>query len=368
MKHRLSPLQLLPPPINTSWVAASNGPNRVSIQRDHGDPVHLPLPLFWYDPAWYQVTAEQADSLAVAVAEMDVLVACLRSEVSGPSSDSIIHAGRTIDGEAKIQHRYNRLVPYRNERYGFSITDLDDAAIVDLRIVVSRDITGRFAYRPAQIQRWETTLTMAPVAGGGSIPAATFPPDVVSIEHIASKISQLRCMAASAAIFVSIDPYRIDDELPGLVKAKPDGLILRLGELSVDGLQLVEILCRTRQRLDQCGGEAMPLWVVPGAITADDAVKLIAMGASAVAVDAWCNELLEQTESTQSEDVIAEHSVTVRSHQYDSRWGDFAAQVVGERIERFRGLFESLQRIEKKEQLASYDPDWASRLGVRQLC
>ncbi|TWU36560.1 hypothetical protein Q31b_48410 [Novipirellula aureliae] len=367
MKHRLAPLQFLPPSINTSWFVPSDDPNSVSIKRDLGSDVCLPLPLFWYDPAWYQVTVEQADFLAVAVAEMDVLVSCLRSDVSVPSRDSIFHAGRMVDAEAKTKRRYGRLVPYRNERYGFSVADFDDASIIDLRIVVARDFSGRFAYSPAQIQRWEATPTTAPVAGGGWIPAASFPPDVVSMEHLTNKISQLRNLAPSAAIFLSVGPYRIDEELPALVNAKPDGLILRLDELSVEGLQLAEILCRTRQLLDQCGGEAIPLWVVPGEISPDDAVKLVAMGASAVAIDAWCNELLEQTESAQPHESMNEHSLTIRSHQYDSRWGDFATHVVGDRIERFRGLFESLQNIEKKERLGSYDPDWVKSLGVRQL-
>ena len=38
------------------------------------------------------------------------------------------------------------------------------------------------------------------------------------------------------------------------------------------------------------GRETMPLWIVPGALSTSDAAKLIGLGATAVAIDAWTHE------------------------------------------------------------------------------
>ncbi len=73
-------------------------------------------------------------------------------------------------------------------------------------------------------------------------------------------------------------PYRLEDELPPIIAAKPDGLILRLDEVDLEGLQLAALTRRARQLMKQAGAKQLPLWIVPGAITPDDAAKLIAPG------------------------------------------------------------------------------------------
>ncbi|TWU35941.1 hypothetical protein [Novipirellula artificiosorum] len=369
MNHRLSPLHFLPPPVNTAWTGALLNPARGVLSRRHGEDIAMPLPLFWYDPPWYQITTDQADNLAVAVAEMDVLVAAMRSELAGPASESIFHSGRAIEADVAatpdITRRYPRILPYRSERYGLMSEDFDDCTILDLRLIMPRDLSGRFAYSPAQLQRWEATPATAPVAGGGWIHAATFPPDVVSMQHLASKIEQLRRLASSAAIFVSMGPYRMEEELPLLLAAKPDGLILRLDEILLDGLELAVLTRRAREMMDAHDAPSLPLWVVPGEITADDAVKLVALGASAVAIDAWCNALIEQTQVAQSESTTG--YVSDSPHQYDPRWCEFARDQIGELTSRFLGLFESLQSVARDERLGSLSSSWVKNLGVRAL-
>ena len=43
-----------------------------------------------------------------------------------------------------------RIVPYRPERYGLSDRDFDDARIIDVRLAMNRDESGRFAFSPEQ--------------------------------------------------------------------------------------------------------------------------------------------------------------------------------------------------------------------------
>ena len=58
------------------------------------------------------------------------------------------------------------MIPYRPERYGLSDRDFDGAAVVDVRLAMRRDSTGRFAFTHAEeIGRWEAT--QAGVAAGG---------------------------------------------------------------------------------------------------------------------------------------------------------------------------------------------------------
>ncbi|TWT81882.1 hypothetical protein CA13_33370 [Planctomycetes bacterium CA13] len=369
MKQRLSPLHLLPPPTNTPWTGGSLNPVRSEIRRKFGASVPLPLPLFWYDPPWHEVTADQADNLAVGVGELGVLVAALRSDLAGPDCEPVFHSGRdseSVDGEDTTVHRsYPRMLPYRSERYGLTVGDFDGSSVVDLRLSIQRDVSGRFAYSPSQIQRWEATPTTSPVAGGSWVPAATFPPDVVSIEHLETKVEQLRRLVDSAAVFISLGPYRLEKELPAIVATHPDGIILRLDEISLEGLELAALTRRARYVMDAAKANTVPLWVVPGKVSPDDAVKLIALGASAVAVDSWCNELIHETHMTGKDATLSYSSPT--SHQYDPRWGEFAKGKLGERIQRVEGLFESLQSVANNERLGSLSATWAKTLGVLAL-
>ena len=88
---------------------------------------------------------------------------------------------------------------------------------------MNRDESGRFAFSPEQLERWEATPESHPLAGGGWVPSASFPPDVPSMQQLSSKLNQLRDLSPGAAVFVSIGSYRLDQELAQVVAANPDG-------------------------------------------------------------------------------------------------------------------------------------------------
>ncbi|MGB7343732.1 MAG: hypothetical protein WBD20_05945 [Pirellulaceae bacterium] len=355
MQDRLASLYLLPPPANTPWAGTPGQTIQSQVVRAESDPLTIKLPLFWYDPLWSNLSTQQADDLAVAVSRYDVLVSALHSDLSGPDTQSTFHAPQTVEPEDETPTTptfFPRIVPYRPERYGLSPSDFDQATIIDVRLMMPRDTSGRFAYSPEQIARWESK----PEVEGAWVPAATFPPDVDSFERLSSKLNQLRLLAPAAAVFTSIGPYRLEEEVPLALSSQPDGLIVRFDEVALEPLQLAALTRRARQLMNTAKAKKTPLWIVPGEITADDAVKLVALGADAIGVDAWCNPLMDDSQFNQS------------SH-YSSRvdFDELAEEFLYDRIERFSGLYLSLQRVPRKERLGSFSSAWATTLGVKAL-
>ena len=361
-EDRLAQLYLLPPKITTPWTGAEGLSVQTRISRKDRTSLTLDLPLFWYDPPWYLLPTQLADEMAVAVAQMDVMVSAMASDLVPPNTRPTFFSNQTPDpiepedddDEPVIPDPtyLPRMVPYRPERYGLSPEDFDHSWLIDVRLMMSRDASGRFAYSPDQIARWEATPDDQPLAGGGWVPAATFPPDVDTIEQLTTKFDQLRKLAPNAAVFASTGPYRLADEIPAIVKAAPDGVIVRLDEVALDGLQLAALTRRARHFMNEAGGKKLPLWLVPGEISADDAVKLVALGASAIGIDSWCDPLLQECQPSGYSRPPVEEIV------YNG---------LTSRIDRFTGLYLSLQRVKKKERLGSFRMTWANTLGVLPL-
>ncbi len=191
MDDRLSQLHFLPPPVSTPWTGAPTMSVGTAVKRQAASDLTLPLPLFWYDPHWSLLPTDLADDLAVAVSSHDVLVSALNSDVAAAhgiaaflSDQAAVPAGGSpASDREQVDTRPTflpRIVPYRPERYGLNPIDFDHATVIDVRLMMTRDVSGRFAYSPEQIARWEATPADAPLAGGGWVPAATFPPDVES--------------------------------------------------------------------------------------------------------------------------------------------------------------------------------------------
>lgn len=364
MDDVLASLYMLPPPASTPWAGTPGQTIQSRIKREGNSALKLELPLFWYDPRWCELPTSQADKLAIAVSRHDILVSALQSDLSGPESDPQFHLPQPIDvDESGEQHEdaepesptyFPRIVPYRPERYGVSPTDFDNATIIDVRLMMPRDTSGRFAYSPEQIARWESKPSNEPISDSW-VPAATFPPDVDSFEHLSSKLNQLRQLAPSAAVFTSIGPFRLEEEIPKVVGAAPDGLIVRFDQVALEPLQLAALTRRARQLMNAANGKKIPLWIVPGPITPDDAVKLVALGANAIGIDSWCNPLLESADSD--------------SGHYQQRVDvdELAEEALEGRIERFSGLYLSLQRVPSKERLGSFSATWARTLNVKAL-
>ncbi len=366
MNHRLEPLCWLPPPTGTPWIGPPKEQSRYEIKRANGTVVTLDLPLFWNEPAWCQTDPEVADMVAVALAYEGVMVSALMKDLTGPDQPAQFFEQLGEESTTnQIDRPYlSRMVPYRPERYGLGVDDFDGARIIDVRLHVCPDHSGRFAYSADQLDRWEGKPDGEPPAGGSWAPAATFPPDVVSIEHLAVKFDQLRALSPGAAIFVSITPHRMDAEIPRLLATKPDGIILDLSELPLDGLELGHLTRHARRLLNATGAPGIPLWIVPGPITADDAVKLVVLGATGIAIDHWCRDLIEDVKESVRE------SPAARLGQHHQR--DLIFPVIREtvreslelQIERFKGLLHRMRCLPANQRLGSLDRQWARTFEV----
>jgi len=384
MKHRLEPLCLLPPPAGAVWSAAPSEFSRFNISRTVGQPVQIDTPLFWYDPPWYRTDPRTADMVATSVATVGVVVSALRSELVFRDEPVTLHELNVRSAAGQSAPRRNlptdadgflpRLVPYRPERYGLCEQDFDGASIIDVRLTPYHDPSGRYGFNHDQLERWETPPTDEeddeadePIMASlhrSSAPSAALPPDVPALDQLPIKLDQLRKLAPAAALFVSITPHRISAELPKIVAAGPDGVILHLDELPLSGMELALVTRAARRLLTAAGAASMPLWLVPGEISPDDAVKLMALGGSGVAIDPWCQGLIARAEQ------VIETSPAGRLQQGSQREFDqpLVREAVGESLreplERFQGLFHRLQSLPANERLGSLDPQWAKTFAV----
>ncbi|MGB0597281.1 MAG: hypothetical protein ACPGLY_11380 [Rubripirellula sp.] len=377
MTDRLDKICFLPPPIDTPWTGPPPDPPGVQFKRRDGRDVQIDLPLFWFEPAWHHVATSMADQIAVAVADQGVLVSALNSDLSEPEQESefcspLVDESHQESSDIEPLHEGSshpaRILPYRAERYGFQPKDLIGPRVIDVRLSIARDPKGHYGYSPRRIERWKATPADRPLAGGGWVPAASFLPDVPSLKHLDAKLDQLRILSPRSAVFVSFSSHRLRTDLPSILETKPDGLILRLNDIPLTGMQVAEITVLTRKMTDELAGNEIPLWVVPGPMSPDDAVKLLALGASAIAVDDWCAEIIESVAQAKP---ASQTTSGYQGYQSNQSAISVLRQVIKEslapKVERFEGLRTSLRAIPSDQRLACLSGRWAKSLGIPAL-
>jgi hypothetical protein len=375
MPENFAQLCFLPPPLDAVWRGLSPDSHSMVIDRDGNTPLFIRRPMFWFDPPWYRMPLDTACALANTVAELGITVSALRRDcVRDGQSWRLGQPNPASDSSEPT--RCTRMLPYRPERYGLTVEDFDQCQLIDVRLAMSRDTDGAHVYSQQQIKRWDTAPDGAAFAGGNWVPAGTFPPDVVSLETLGPKIIQLRKLSPESAIFVSLGPFRLRQELPRLLGKQhsgdtlPDGVIIRMDLATLSPLQLAQQILGARDIIDNAGRPNLPLWVVPPEITADDAAKMIALGADAVAVDSWCqeivDELLEPSEGTRAAFGYQQRDIVISGDQHWSTLRAWVAGVLNPRIDRFSGLVQSCAE-KGRQALGSFDPQWATTLGIEVL-
>ncbi len=373
---RLAPLVFSTMPLGTPWKGVTLHPSSPPIVRSGGVKVPVDMPLFWHHPPWHATEIANADAIATAVARYGIPVSALRRDVAGFDGESQFHTlhhsspdhGSSDHGDSDIAcqlRRLPRIVPYRPERYGLSLADFGGASVIDVRLSAGRDQNGRFAYSPDQIARWEATPADQPLAGGAWVPSTGFPPDVPSPDKLASKLNQLRSLAPTSAVFVSISPLRLDQEMPVILKQKPDGVILDAADAPMTGLALAAMTRRARQWTKHEHVGDMPLWIVPGSGSIDDAAKLIALGASAVAIDHFANEFIFQADEVTDRSAAARLGYKSMRSSQDPVLANSVAQRLEPLLARFAGLTHAIKNQTADETLVSMDPLWSKAIGIR---
>ncbi|WP_044303582.1 hypothetical protein [Rhodopirellula sallentina] len=349
----------MPPRIGQVRRGISPAPTETLLRRRSGVPVLLPVPLFWDCPPWHTWSPVVAQAVFLAMQSRGVLVSALESEL-GRSPTATAESGDPPDSELGIP----RLIPYRNERYGVSEVDFDHAMVVDMHLSPLRDSSGRFAYSAARLGRWEATPEDQPLSGGGWIPAMTLPPDVRDLKSLQSKVLQLRSMAPHAAAVISVTPEWIDDHLEDLIAAEPDAILIRLGQIRMTGIAFAQFTQRLLHRVEAI--EKLPIWLVPPKSLAkkplgvSDSVKTIALGVSAIAIDSWLDEVIEEfNEITLPASYVADpmQTVTVEVEEILQRRFD-------PDLENFIGLLSTLVHDRPRDLLGTFDPEIAEILDL----
>ena len=387
MQDRLSPLVFLPPVAGRPWTGAVRTSHEACLrENDSASRIAVPLPLFWSNPPWHLLTANAADAVAGAVADIGVTVSALLRDLSSEDYPSAFHGSGQESSPLKLPAEFSalkstnskppsevklgnrhRLAPYRPQRYGLLSADFEHVSVVDLQLTVPRDDDGRFAFSAEQIQRWEATAPDAPLAGGGWVPAASFPPDVPSLDQLTIKINQLRALSPDAAVMVSLFPHRLDVELPAVLAQNPDGIILRCVDPNLPSVALPQIARRARTWMKHHHVDKMPLWLDAPNISPSDAVKLIEFGATGISIDAWCEPMLEHLRTTMQLGVTAKTGYSQIRPVSESLIADVVRHMLQPFVDEFKGMAESIEGLPADARFAATDPEWAAPLGVPLL-
>lgn len=358
MDDRLSKIVFVPPQIGRQWHYDSQ-PD--SAETTGG--IRHRIPLFYSNPPWHRLCPTAADRLAQAIADRGIAVTALLRDLSGPKRLPSFH-----------DQPRSRIIPYRPERYGLVPADFDAAEVIEFRLTLPRDDDGRFAYSTQQVSRWEAKKpdnfnadkfsVDAPPVDHGCVPAASFPPDVESLEQLSIKIQQLRALSGGAAVVVSMTPYRISEELPIILSQQPDGILLRCTENHFPALAIAKATVQAAAIIDQ---PSMPIWIHASGITPTDAVKLMHLGASGVSVDAWCDPIVDYVVETMK---LGQHLPTMSDQirlVTESRIDDVVEHMLMPYLDEFRGYSESIAGLTKSSRFAATDPAWSAALGLNLL-
>ena len=355
----------MPPKLGQIRRGIAPAQTEIMVSRCTGDAVMLPMPLYWDSPPWHHWSVLLAQCMCECVASRGILVSTLQSEL-GLTGDPASEQSGTED-EKKSENNVvprRRMLPYRNERYGLSDADLDLADVVDIQLTPPRDASGRIAYSAEQIGRWESTSEDQPLSGGGWVPAMTLPPDVPANNQLAAKVNQIRTLCPEAAVVISATPEWIDGYLGDLIAAKPDALLIRLGQLRMPGIGLARFLLQLERRVQAIGH--LPIWLTPprslnaGSVSVSDSIKLIALGASSIAIDSWLDEVVEELDqivptSPNDTEQRAKLMITVE---------EVLQRLLDPQIDLFTGLYSSLVHDRPSELLGTFDPEIADSLGL----
>jgi hypothetical protein len=159
--------------------------------------------------------------------------------------------------------------------------------MIDLRLhAVSQGMT-QGASEPARAIGTASGQPLPPE----SSPAIGWPPDVEDLRQLTAKCSTIRQLAPQASLVVSIHALQADTAIEQLLPLPIDGILLRAvdGAPAILASTIAELLVAHQPAVRRANKR---LLVVCPLGTAEDAVKLLCCGASAVALDDLVDDTL----------------------------------------------------------------------------
>lgn len=259
--------------VRTGVVGAADaaGPS-VSKPEDSQQTPDVPLPFFWYDPPWHRADVERRRMVAQLVGEFGVTVNVLHRELKGEDAEW-------------YESDWPRMATHRSDRLGWTLEDAQSARIVELRLGMNRDERGGYSYPADRLAMWLDRDSDHPVEPLPPAPLM-FPPEWKDLSQIGAKVTQLRRLGFGA-VYVSIDESNVGSVLPEVSAARADGVIIRISDCPLDAMAAY------RRWAERTSPSWRPrVWLAGGPLSADDAVKCFALGASAISIDALCDRWL----------------------------------------------------------------------------
>lgn len=245
-----------------------------AAQAGAGAAREIPLPFFWYDPPWALASLDRCRLVADVAGRLGLTISALESDLTSEAG-----------GLADIG--WPRLAPHRCDRAGWSLSDAQQATVIELRLGMNRDAAGHYRYSAAQMDRWyaEEATGQNSNQDRSWIPLL-FPPEWPDLSHLSSKLTQLRRLG-QAAIYVSCDESDLAVVLPVVSAARGDGVIVRCAGDPTATLQQTAAWFR-----ESAERHRPRIWLAGCKLTAEEAVKCIALGAAAIAIDWMCDPWL----------------------------------------------------------------------------
>jgi hypothetical protein len=232
-----------------------------------------PLPLFWYDPPWHQADVARRRLIAQFVGEFGVTV-------------NVLHRELQVGNEVWDELNVPRMATHRCDRLGWTPEDSQSASIVELRLGIKHDEQLGFHYPSQRLALWLDHDADQPVAPLPPEPLL-FPPEWNDLGQMAAKVTQLKRLGCDT-VYVSIDQQHLEATLPAIAAARADGVIVRYNDCPLEALMRY----RAWTRDNPTAAWRPRLWLAGDQLSAIDAVKCFALGASAVSVDAICQRWL----------------------------------------------------------------------------
>lgn len=258
----------------------------------------FPTPLIAYDLPWHLLPAAISRQLADELDAIGISVGGLRSEFRRTDTqEDSVHTTLPLS-----------ICPYRPDRFGLLIDDLQRAKMIDIRLHPTRDADGLPHYRSSLLRSWD--LRSAQLADRaeeiyGGMQAIHWPPDVDSISSLSCKVTQLRLIAPQASICISLDAYHAPQVIQQIVAADPDTVGIYAASWPVEHIDsLIDLIVGISDFLRSGTRRRFLLVVPPPQINTIDCMKLLALGSDIIAIDGWC------------ESTFAEPSKNVSSSQW----------------------------------------------------
>lgn len=320
-------------------VTTAHGPSTAAGQAtaaDAGDQ-QIPLPFFWYDPPWQTVLPIDRQRLAETVGRWGVTVNIGSGELgpaasggdrlpSLPATQSLsVDRPRSVLADV----RWPAMVTRRSDRLGWCPSDAAHAQLVELRLGVTVNDSLGGGYSEAQWRMWQgdqrrgderderpesATVPLArpgdvsgavagAIAGAGARPRPgpfAFPPECERLADLSLATEQLRSLGA-AAIYWSCDERDFESVLPHALAAEADGIIVRFGRSPERVLERY----RRWQATVPIGQQYPRLWLAGRLLGAEETVKCLMLGASAVSISALCDRWLAPDRPTAAATAVA---------------------------------------------------------------